>query len=212
MTETYPQDYYNLIRHDALNVLPQNQTFERVLDVGCGEGLTSEHLKQARGATYVTGIEVVAEAAEQAKQRLDRVLQVSAESPDLPLDPESFDLLLCLDVLEHLNDPWATLQRYANFLKRGGIALISLPNVGNWKILLNLLRGKWHYVDHGIMDSTHLRFFTVNSAVEMVRDAGLEIKTLKRSMGPELKVANALTLGLLKNLFTYHIYIVAQKS
>ena len=86
------ENYYSLVRHDALAVLPTGVSVGRVLDVGCGEGLTSEYLKQERGVTFVTGIEVVPEAAEQAKQRLDRVLHVSAESPDLPLEPESWQM------------------------------------------------------------------------------------------------------------------------
>lgn len=204
------KNYFNQIRHDALALLPVEFLPKTVLDVGCGEGNTAAYLKEKFGAE-VTGIEINAEAAAVARKKLDHLLHGSIEDAhDLPAN--HFDLILCLDILEHLIDPWAVLKRLAGCLKPEGYLLISLPNIQNWRVLIDLAFGRWDYTDSGLMDRTHLRFFTERTAKEMISAASLRIDRFRRSMGPEVKLLNLLTLGLFRSFLTYHLYFLAQPA
>jgi len=204
--------YYSQPRTDLLALLPKHQHFNKSLDVGCGAGITSEYLKQHIGVTHTVGIEQQAEIAEQARTRLDAVYTLSAESDDLPFQPLDFDLLLFADILEHLIDPWRTLKKYLQFLKPGGLVLISVPNVQNWKMIFNLIRGRWNYSSSGLLDRDHLRFFTMKTARQMVHHAELSVIKTRATMGTEMKIINGLTLGLCRRVLAYHLYLLAQKD
>ncbi|MDZ7372101.1 MAG: class I SAM-dependent methyltransferase [candidate division KSB1 bacterium] len=204
------KNYFNQIRHDALALLPVEFLPKTVLDVGCGEGNTAAYLKEKFGAE-VTGIEINAEAAAVARKKLDHLLQGPVEKA-YELPKNHFDLILCLDVLEHLVDPWAVLKRLAGCLKPEGYLLISLPNIQNWRVLIDLAFGRWDYTDSGLMDRTHLRFFTERTAKEMISAASLRIIRFRRSMGSEVKLFNLLTLGLFRSFLTYHLYFLAQPA
>jgi SAM-dependent methyltransferase len=97
------------------------------------------------------------------------------ETMELPLEPASFDVVLCGDVLEHLRDPWDALAFLATLLRPGGTAVVSVPNVAHWTGRRALLRGRFPYAAHGLFDRTHLRFFTRASARELVEGAGLRV-------------------------------------
>ncbi len=203
--------YYDHIRSDAPALLPRGFSPRRILDVGCGEGNTAAFLKD-KFAAQVVGIETHAASAAIARSKLDRVIETSVESPTLDLPQDHFDLILCLDVLEHLLDPWATLARLKDSLRDDGLLLISLPNVQNWHVLLGLLFGRWDYTDAGLMDRTHLRFFTERSARRMICGAGFRVVDFRRSMGPEVRLLNALTLGLFRSFLTFHLYFLVRKE
>jgi SAM-dependent methyltransferase len=141
-----------------------------VLDLGCATGTTGAALK-ARQPAHVVGIEIEPAYAEEARPRLDEVIVADVETAS----PEGrFDALIAADVLEHLKDPWAALRRYAQLLEPGGTAVVSLPNVGHWSTYANLARGTWPRKPEGIFDATHLRWFTLRDARELLRQAGLE--------------------------------------
>ena len=146
-----------------------------VLDVGCGIGLNGA-IAKARGAK-VTGIEIVPERAERARQLLDEVISADLETDDVvdKLGDRRFDLMLFGDVLEHTKEPRAVLERLAPLLEDGGHVVVSLPNVAAWTVRLSLLGGRFDYEPSGILDDTHLRFFTRKTAMELVEAAGLEI-------------------------------------
>ena len=147
-----------------------------VLDVGCGLGLTGQ-VARGRGARVV-GIELDEAARRVAATRLDEVLGVDLEHPEAlgaALGARRFDLILCGDVLEHLRDPLAVLRRLLEHLDEEGRVVVSLPNVAAWTMRLELLGGRFEYEPSGILDRTHLRFFTKESAESLLRDAGLEL-------------------------------------
>jgi 2-polyprenyl-3-methyl-5-hydroxy-6-metoxy-1,4-benzoquinol methylase len=153
-----------------------------VLDVGCGGGALGEAIR-SRGYE-VWGIEVHPEAVRLAADRLDGV--VAADLNDLPkvralLGDRRFDALIFSDVLEHVYDPFTRLKEYLEFLKPGGRVLVSLPNVAVWASRLSLLVGRFEYSDTGIMDRTHVRFFTFRSAKRLVTAAGLEIEKVSQT-------------------------------
>jgi SAM-dependent methyltransferase len=147
-----------------------------VLDVGCGVGLNGEAARK-KGAR-VTGIELDAASAEDARTRLHEVFEIDITDEralERALDGRRFDLMLFGDVLEHFAAPRATLERLLTYLEDGGHAIVSLPNVAAWTMRLGLLAGRFDYQPSGILDETHLRFFTLASALRLFEDAGLEV-------------------------------------
>lgn len=146
---------------------------KRVLDVGCATGYLGEALT-TRGCT-VTGIELDLEAAEVAKGRLSRVVVGDIASLDLDqtFGTERFDVAVLGDVIEHVVEPAALLARVSSLLVPGGSVVLSVPNVGHGSVRLALLQGRWQYRDLGLLDRTHLRFFTRDGVDALVREAGL---------------------------------------
>ncbi|HEX7831658.1 MAG TPA: class I SAM-dependent methyltransferase [Thermoanaerobaculia bacterium] len=147
----------------------------RVLDVGCGFATTSEHI-QKRG-NDVTGIESSAVACEVGSKRISRMIH--ADLVTAPLAGLQFDAIIFADVLEHVPWPVGVLKRYLDALAPGGSVIVSLPNVGLWSVRLAHLAGKWDYEETGVLDRTHLRFFTRKSAKWLLGQAGLTpVKTV----------------------------------
>lgn len=153
-----------------------------VLDVGCASGYLAKELT-ARGCSVV-GVEPDPEAAAQARAHCHEVICAGVESLDTIYSRfESFDVVLLGDVLEHLANPEAVLTLLKRYLKPGGYFVISVPNVANYGVRLELLRGRFRYTDCGIMDRHHLRFFTLDTLRELLEAVGLEIETLKVTAG-----------------------------
>jgi 2-polyprenyl-3-methyl-5-hydroxy-6-metoxy-1,4-benzoquinol methylase len=150
-----------------------------VLDVGCGYATTSKHI-QERG-NHVTGIESSPQAVAVARARIAEVIEADLEHFDAD---RKFDVILFADVLEHLAWPIGVLRRYTEMLKERGTVIVSLPNVGLWSVRLGLLFGRFPYQESGVLDRTHLRFFTRGSAIQMLRAAGLE--PVRRTYNPGL--------------------------
>jgi SAM-dependent methyltransferase len=145
-----------------------------VLDVGCGFATTSQHLEKL--GNRVTGIEESAEAVTKARTRIGRVVQCDLQQFDdvaQELGEARFDAIVFADVLEHLAWPLGVLRKYLGLLKRDGIVIVSLPNVGLWSVRLGMLAGRFEYEDTGVLDRTHLRFFTRTSARRLLETAGL---------------------------------------
>jgi len=154
---------------------------KRVLDIGCATGDLAEVLAE-RGCE-VTGIEIDPEAARQAEERCERVTVGDVERLDLgaELDEESFDVIIFGDILEHLKDPLRTLKRLKSFLRAEGYAVASIPNVAHGSVRLALLQGEFEYRPLGLLDDTHLRFFTRDSIEKLFRDAGYIIDIVERT-------------------------------
>ncbi|MDC8772992.1 class I SAM-dependent methyltransferase [Roseateles albus] len=173
--------YFNFVRRDIEALLPSRA--ERVLEIGCAAGATLNWLKESGRADHTTGIEPMAQAASVARARVDQVLEGPAEALLTQLPPESFDLVLCLDVLEHLVDPWVVMQQLRGLVRPGGTVIVSLPNVRNHRVVLPLLlAGRFEYQEAGIMDRTHLRFFSRQGALELLEHAGFRV-TAEASTG-----------------------------
>lgn len=159
----------------------------RVLDVGCAAGDLGAALTE-RGYTVV-GIEGDAERAEMASRRLARVAMANLDRDDLPsiLDGEEpFDAIIFGDVLEHLYDPAHVLARVKNLLNSSGKVLASIPNVAHGSVRLALLQGRWAYTDEGLLDRTHIRFFTMSSVQTLFDEAGLVIDKLSATVADPL--------------------------
>jgi 2-polyprenyl-3-methyl-5-hydroxy-6-metoxy-1,4-benzoquinol methylase len=208
---TKQKKYYSHERSDLLRLLPANIKLEKVLDAGCGSGATGQYLKNHLQATEVVGIEMNADMAKQAKTILDRVIVGDVQQIELPFDQHYFDCIICADVLEHLYDPWSVLFKLENYLKDTGCLLLSVPNIQHWSMIAKLLAGKWDYQEEGILDNTHIRFFTRRSIKELIQRVGFQIEKISGAMGKETRLINHLTLGLLSNFLSFRYFVLARK-
>lgn len=174
-----PADYFKHARVDIEPLLdPRKGTACRALEIGCAEGHTLEWLKQAGYCSWVAGVEPYAQQHPDNRS-IDQFDHLDIESRLPDIAPASLDLILCLDVLEHLNNPWDTLRRLSTLLRPGGRWIISVPNIRNYRVVMDLaFRGRFRYTDAGILDRTHLRFFTRESLVDMVQSCGARVDTI----------------------------------
>lgn len=168
--------YYRSSRPELVQHVPRDAA--RVLDCGCGAGDFGRALKE-RGAKEVVGIEVVERAWELADKVLDKAILGSIETVELPFDDGYFDCICFGDVLEHLVDPAATLKRVSRVLSQRGVIVASIPNARFCHVVQMLAHGRWKYEDAGIMDRTHLRFFTAIEMEQLFQDAGLDVLRLQ---------------------------------
>jgi 2-polyprenyl-3-methyl-5-hydroxy-6-metoxy-1,4-benzoquinol methylase len=204
-----PSDYYVGQRDDVAALIPP--TAKRLLEIGCGDG-NFGRMMRARGHT-VAGVELVPEAAERARQNLDEVVCGDVESMTLPWREASFDALIFADVLEHMVDPWRILGNLAKLLRPGGIAVASIPNVQNHRVVRDLLRGKWEYTDSGLMDRGHMRFFTWREIVRLFNGAGLDVVDRRCLYNLKLRrrIMLWLTFGKIEPFFVRQYLVVGRK-
>jgi 2-polyprenyl-3-methyl-5-hydroxy-6-metoxy-1,4-benzoquinol methylase len=186
---------------------------ERVLEIGCSSGETLRWLKATGRAGRAWGIELFEPAAQAARAHAEEVLVGNAETLiDSAFGSDRYELILCLDVLEHMVDPWRFVDTLQHRLAPGGRLVISVPNIRCIKVLLPLvLLGRFRYQEHGILDRTHLRFFTRESALALAAPSQLEVERWLRYMPPnfsKLGLANLLTLGLARDLIATQ-YLIA---
>jgi trans-aconitate methyltransferase len=153
----------------------------RLLDVGCAAGGTAAAAKARWPGCTTLGIEAVPVVAEEARTRVDRVILGSAESLDLAAaELGAVDGVLLADVLEHLVDPWGFLERLRGVLVPSATVVASIPNLANLWLLEELARGRFTYSEAGLLDRTHLRFFTRSSIAMLFADAGYRIARWER--------------------------------
>lgn len=169
-------------------------TPSRVLDVGCFCGGTGRWLKRRFPGVEVIGIECLAPAAARARESYDRVIEAPIEATDFEaagLTPGSIDAIVTADVLEHLVNPWTVLQRLRPLLTANGALYVSLPNVRNLDVLARLASGEWRYTGSGILDVSHLRFFTRAQAIEMLTETGWRPQEIRLNPDPKVMPAFA---------------------
>ena len=174
---TKPEQYFGQTRPEMERFVPSNA--RRILDVGCGEAAFGSRLKEKLGAE-VWGIELIPAVAEIARSRLDRVrcgdvMQQLEQIPD-----HYFDCAIFNDVIEHLVDPYRMLIAMKQKLAPGGVVVCSIPNIRYFRNLFDIaIRGEFRYQEGGILDKTHLRFFTKKSMIEMFESLGYRIRRLE---------------------------------
>lgn len=172
------REYYSDPRPDIRSLVRPEGA--RILDIGCGEGVLAASLR-ADGAAYVAGVELHQPSAAAARTNLDLLVEGSVVDVDLPFALADFDYLLFADVLEHLPDPDAVLQRFLPFLRPGGTVIVSVPNWRFYTVLLRLIFDRWSYANAGVRDRTHLRVFTRYSVEQFIKRNGLELRQLRRN-------------------------------
>jgi 2-polyprenyl-3-methyl-5-hydroxy-6-metoxy-1,4-benzoquinol methylase len=154
-------------------VLGRTSPGDRILDAGTSTGYLAHRFVAA--GRRVDGAELDPAAAEAARQVCDFVWVGDLSRLDPAELPHDYDLILFADTLEHLPDPPAVLRSLKSRVTPGGKLVVSLPNVANWAIRLSLMGGRFRYTERGILDHTHLRFYTRKTAIEMVEAGGFKV-------------------------------------
>lgn len=194
---TKPEAYFSQTRVEMLRFIPPAAA--RILDVGCGEGVFGAKLKETRHAE-VWGVELVDSVADIARGRLDHVFSGDIMQQLNNFPDHHFDCITFNDVIEHIVDPYRMLLALKAKLAVNGVVVCSIPNIRYFRNLYNLvIRGEWRYEEFGILDKTHLRFFTKKSIAEMFESLGYRVVRLEGiNATPSWKVAlfNVVTLGL----------------
>lgn len=170
-------NYHSIIRMDAIRMVEKNPE-QHILEIGCGTGNTLAYLKQNGFAAYVEGIEKVHECITVDSSVIDKITVTDVENLDFSGN-RKFDVVLLLDILEHLREPFLLLERITKLIEPSGYLIVSIPNIRNLSILKQLIiNGNWDYQDYGILDRTHLRFFTKKSFLKSIGRAGIKLKVV----------------------------------
>lgn len=227
-----PDGYFEFDRREIDQLLRRlDLPVRKVLEIGCASGRVGGRVRELLQVADYVGIEVDPVAATLAAEKLDRVVCMDVERCSLEalgVEVGSVDLLLALDVLEHLRDPWGTLSGLSPCLREGGHVLLSIPNIQNAWVISELVEGRWRYTDAGLLDVGHLRFFTWESVEALLSGVGLEIVETLRVTGPlvpprkllpdsnALRVGRAALLGLeleeVERLFTLQFLVLARSG
>jgi 2-polyprenyl-3-methyl-5-hydroxy-6-metoxy-1,4-benzoquinol methylase len=191
--------YYETPRLDLLDLLAPG-AIQRALEIGCGAGANLREIKKRFPACHTTGVELRRDAAQAATRsgNVDDVIEADVLSHEqVNFAAGSFDLVICSHVLEHFAEPEKVLLRVGEWLAPGGQVLVALPNVRHLSVLLDLIwRGDFRYQPSGILDHTHLRFYTKKSASRFLSDCGWHIEACQADVeGPKSRRLSRWTLG-----------------
>jgi methionine biosynthesis protein MetW len=187
----HPDDAHSIL----MRLIPAGS---RVLELGCASGYLSGYMEQALGCR-VTGLEYDAESVGIAHTRCQEVHQadLDAENALQPAQASApYDVLLAAAVLEHLKYPERLLREARALLKPDARLIVSLPNVAHWSVRLRLLQGNFHYTDYGIMDRTHLRFYTVSTGRALLEEQGYHVEQFLIAGSGLQNVLNGMARGL----------------
>lgn len=162
--------YSSMIRTEIVSLIDAKLDEEiKVLEVGCATGSTLLEIKNKYKNAKLFGIEINKNSAAIAQQFID--VKASNIEEDIEFPTNFFDYIIFADVLEHLYDPWKVLDNIRRYLKEDGTILISIPNVMHYTVIRDLMDGNWTYQDAGLLDRTHIRFFTLKELNRMLLDA-----------------------------------------
>jgi 2-polyprenyl-3-methyl-5-hydroxy-6-metoxy-1,4-benzoquinol methylase len=188
---------------------------KKVLDVGCGEGGFGRMLKDEMGVEEVWGVEFFGEAAKKAESNIDKIIHSKIEDAIDQLPDNYFDCIFFNDVLEHLVDPYSVLEKIKRKCKVDGSVVASIPNILNFENLYLFLKNQdWEYKPFGIMDKTHLRFFTKKSVYRMFVEAGYKVEIIECTnpfYGRKFKILNFLLFNKLEQMKYVHIVVRAKQ-
>ena len=154
------------------------------MEVGCGLGATLARIQFKYPYAHVYGMELMPEVASVGGRILD-IVQGDIENSAFPFDGIQFDYIIFADVLEHLHEPERIVREMAERLKKGGAFICSIPNIMNLSVLYPLLQGKFEYEEAGILDRTHLKFFTLDSIGRLFAQCGFHMEKLLYSQNAD---------------------------
>ena len=181
----------------------------KILDVGCGRGNLGSYLQTTYGCK-VTGLEIIKDNFLVASKVLHEAHLGDIESMDMSVFESRFDYIIFSDSLEHMLEPKDVLGRVRDLMAENGHLLISMPNIRNFRVTVPLVfSDQWDYQDEGLLDRTHLRFFTCTSICKLIEQCGYKVEQVRFDLPLSSKVGvlNMLTLGLLRRHLTSHYFI-----
>lgn len=172
LEQTPLHDHHN---PDLLRILPAD--IQRVIEIGCSSGALAREFRKVSPAVHWVGVEVDPEYARAASRHCDQTVVANIErcAEEFFLQHQDRDCWIFGDVLEHLVDPWATLRSIRKVLPPGGMVAACIPNAQHWSVVMRLVTGRFRYEGSGLLDRTHLRWFTRDTIHELFRDAGFRI-------------------------------------
>lgn len=209
-----PKGYFKWMREEMLPFIPDD--VEKILEIGCGSGAFAQLLKQNR-KVEIWGMDIHEEAVKEAYDIFDRILinNIEKDVVDLPLN--YFDCILFNDVLEHLTYPWNVLAEIQKYMSNNSYVVASVPNVRYYDNLEKLLINKdWNYESKGILDITHLRFFTEKSIVNMFEKSGYRVLKIEginsRYRSKKFRLFNFMLGGWINDISYCQFACVAQPT
>jgi 2-polyprenyl-3-methyl-5-hydroxy-6-metoxy-1,4-benzoquinol methylase len=168
------KNYYSLPRLDILSLI--NGKHKKILEIGCAFGELGKAIKRSFPEVIIDGIELNPQSIDFLKSNYNKIIIGNIEVIDLNKIDNEYDLIIFADVLEHLYDPWRILNLLREKLNENGNVIVSVPNIRNSGILFSLIfRGKFEYAESGLMDRTHIRWFTRHEISKALDNAGLQI-------------------------------------
>lgn len=202
--------YYNVEKNWLVALIPNGANV--ILDIGCANGRLGSKLRLLGKASEIIGVEIFDSAAKEAAKSYDKVYSGDIEKLNLPYS-DYFDFIICGDILEHLYDPLTILNYIHGWLKNDGALIACVPNVRYWRIIFDLIFfGKWEYVDAGILDSTHLRFFTRKTAINLLKEANFTNLYWEMIIfGRKKSCFNKFTLGIFEEFLGSQVILTARK-
>jgi 2-polyprenyl-3-methyl-5-hydroxy-6-metoxy-1,4-benzoquinol methylase len=211
------QYFARSIQEEVLDLMPDG--VRSILDIGGGNGDYAVAAKAVTGANNIAVVDISADAIKNKNPEVDIAEVCDVEQPGsieaiAKRRADGFDLILCLDVLEHLIDPWQFISRLHAIMPDGGYLLASIPNVQNYRVVFRSVTGTWHYKSSGLFDRTHLRFFGRRSAIAMMTGTGLMPVAVGRAFGPNPmdRALHRLSLGILAPWVTMQNVVLVRKT
>lgn len=196
------------IDRQSVDLIPDGS---KVLEIGCATGFMGEYLIKKRRC-YVVGVESGVDEAKVAREKLNIVIEGDIEGTNVLRSINGkFDVVLASAIVEHLKDPWQDVSTWKRFLKKNGFLIITTSNIAHWSIRLKILQGSFDYEDYGILDNTHLRFFTIKTFKELIVNGGYEIKRFSIDpVGGGFPKISKILSNFFPNLFAYQMLIKAK--
>ena len=178
--EENAKTYFINVRKELLELIPPELRDGNLLEIGAGTGNTLLYAKENAYAKNIYGVELCEiEDSNQKNSLFSDFIIGNIEELELPYEEKTFDVIICGDVLEHLIDPYSVVRSLKKYLKDDGSLIASLPNIRQWKTLKKILiYGDFKYEDSGILDKTHLRFFTKKNMVALFEENGFAVKKI----------------------------------
>lgn len=211
-------EYYSHLRKDILPYIPTIPG-ARLLDMGCSAGNTLCYLKEAKIITEGVGVDFMEiPGSNQSNPLIDRFIAADIQQQNLGLPKNYFDILLCADVLEHLQDPWTSLDYLKTFVKPNGLLIVSIPNIREFRAAWKIFgKGDFAYAPSGVLDKTHMRFFCKKNIEDLVTGAGFKIETSLPSFKtcPTQTRRNGISkifLGLFNQFLAQQYIVTARKT
>ena len=175
-------NYYESINENLLALLPTNA--RTVVEVGCSAGRFAAAYQAINPTVRYIGLELDKDVAKKATRQISDVIVGNIEEDNVfaafeaVLGDAEIDVLVFGDVLEHLIDPWKILSRFQILMALNAYCVACIPNISHWSVVEDLIRGKWNYANSGLLDVTHLRFFTKDSIIALFEKTGWQVETL----------------------------------
>lgn len=199
--------YFSSKRYEIDVLLPASAN--KILDIGCGNGSTLARIHNIYPDASILGIDINDNAIKNSVLNTEAIIShdLNKGLPDLPASP--YDLILCLDIIEHLYDPARLLSDLKKTVSSSGCIIVSLPNLRYWQICYDLIiKGDFKYEEQGLMDYTHIRWFTYQSAKRLFEDSGFIINSCRFHPGRlsgKYRFLNHLPYKLVKELFSWQL-------